>query len=390
MPFPPAARSVGEIVADYDARAPLEEATTIPSEWYTDPRVAELERRAVFGRSWQLVGRADQVAAPGQYLTATVAGEPVVVVRGEDGALRGFFNVCRHHAAAVMTAPCGRARQLRCPYHGWTYGLDGGFRSAPELGGLRAFDPAESGLVPLRVDTWEQLVFVHLDPAAAPLAGDLGEVARRIAPLRLAELKFCERRSWEIRCNWKVFVDNYLDGGYHIPFLHKGLNSILPLREYTIETLGRACLQRSPIDPAGGEAMTASVRKGQAFYYWLYPNLMLNWYEGYLDTNLVIPLGVDRMLVVFDFYFADVGPAAAERNARSMDVSERIQDEDHAICESVQRGLASRAYGRGRLSVRREAGEHLFHRLLAADLRAGLAPEPAAAGSAAISGVQPG
>jgi choline monooxygenase len=172
-----------------------------------------------------------------------------------------------------------------------------------------------------------------------------------------------------LNCNWKVFVDNYLDGGYHVPHLHKGLDSILDYKAYTIEIRDRYCLQSSPIDAAGGEAMTASVRKGQALYYWLYPNLMLNWYEGYLDTNLVVPLGVDRMQVIFDFYFADVSEAARDRNRQSMDVSERIQDEDHAICESVQKGLGSRAYRAGRLSVRREEGEHLFHRLLARDLR---------------------
>lgn len=366
-------RSLEHILAGYDAGAPLSRAETIPGEWYTDPRVAELERRTVFSRTWQMVCRADQVAVPGQYVTATVAGEPVVVVRGSDDALRGFFNVCRHHAAAVMTEPCGRATQLRCPYHGWTYGLDGGLRSGPDLEGMEAFDLAQNGLRPVSVATWEKLVFVHLDPDPTPLLDFVGDMAEQVRPLDLGALSFCERRTWELACNWKVFVDNYLDGGYHVPFLHKGLNSILDYKAYTIENFGRVCLQKSPIDAAGGEQMTASVRRGQALYYWLYPNLMLNWYEGYLDTNLVLPLGVDRTLVVFDFYFADVGPEAAERNRRSMDVSERIQDEDHAICESVQRGLSSRAYRAGRLSVRREAGEHLFHRLLAADLRAGLA-----------------
>jgi choline monooxygenase len=165
-----------------------------------------------------------------------------------------------------------------------------------------------------------------------------------------------------------------------VPFLHRGLNSILDIGAYTIECDGRYCLQSSPIDAAGGEAMTASVRKGQALYFWIYPNLMLNWYEGYLDTNLVLPEGVDRCRVVFDFHFAQTGEEAAERNRRSVEVSDRIQDEDHAICESVQRGLASRAYRAGRLSVRREAGEHLFHRLLAHDLRAGLERERAAGG----------
>ena len=364
-------RSLPDLLAAYDTDAPLSRAATIPAEWYTDPRIAELERRTVFSRTWQMVGRAEQVASTGQYLTATVAGEPIVVVRGADGELRAFFNVCRHHAAAVMTEPCGIARQLRCPYHGWTYSLDGALRSGPDMGGMEDFDLTRNGLVPLSVATWEQLVFVHLDPDPVSLLDFVGDMAPQVRPLDLASLSFCERRTWELGCNWKVFVDNYLDGGYHVPFLHAGLNSILDYKAYTIENFGRVCLQKSPISAAGGEAMTASVRHGQALYYWLYPNLMLNWYEGYLDTNLVIPLGVDRTRVVFDFYFADVTPEAADRNRRSMDVSERIQDEDHAICESVQRGLSSRAYGAGRLSVRREAGEHLFHRLLAADLRAG-------------------
>jgi choline monooxygenase len=165
-----------------------------------------------------------------------------------------------------------------------------------------------------------------------------------------------------------VFVDNYLDGGYHVPHLHAGLNSILEYTDYTIENFERFCLQSSPID-ASVQSMTANVRKGKALYYWVYPNLMLNWYEGYLDTNLVIPLGIDRVKVIFEFYFDDISEGRMERNRQSMAVSEKIQDEDHAICESVQRGLSSRAYGAGRLSVRREAGENLFHQLLARDLK---------------------
>jgi choline monooxygenase len=366
-------RSVDEILADYDLASKLSEARTIPSAWYTDPRIADLERRAVFSRTWQAVGRADQVAEPGQYLTATVAGEPVLVVRGEGGALRGFFNVCRHHAAAVMTEPCGRAQSLRCPYHGWTYGLDGSLKAAPELEGLKSFDLADHGLVPVSVALWQKLVFVHLDPDPAPITEHVGPMARDIEALGLDGLHFYERRVFELRCNWKVFVDNYLDGGYHVPFLHKGLNSVLDFKSYTIETSGRVCLQKSRMNASGGEERTREVRRGEALYYWVYPNLMLNWYEGYLDTNLVIPLGIDRTAVLFDFYFADTSPPSSARNKQSVDVSERIQDEDHAICESVQRGLSSRAYRAGRLSARREAGEHLFHRLLCADLRAGLA-----------------
>jgi len=358
-----------QILADYDERAPLAEAKTIPARWYTDPRVAELERRTVWSRNWQLAARLDQLAQPGQYVTADIAGEPIVIVRGDDGVLRAFYNVCRHHAAAVMTAPEGRAPHLRCPYHGWTYALDGALKGVPEFAGVCNFERSHYGLVPLSVATWEQFVFVALDPAAAPLDAWLANLTTQIAPLNLSSLHFVERRTFTLGCNWKVFVDNYLDGGYHVPHLHKGLGSILKHNEYTIEIRDHYCVQSSPIDPAGGEAMTAAVRQGKAHYFWLYPNLMLNWYEGYLDTNLVIPLGIDRTQVVFDFYFNDVSEPARERNRRSMDVSTRIQDEDHAICESVQKGLGSRAYNAGRLSVRREAGEQLFHRLLASDLR---------------------
>ena len=182
-----------------------------------------------------------------------------------------------------------------------------------------------------------------------------------------------ERRHYPLNCNWKVFVDNYLDGGYHVPHIHGGLNSVLDPGKYKIETGERFCLQSSPMVTEKGEAQTASVRTGdRACYYWIYPNFMINIYEGVMDTNLVIPLAVDRTEVIFDYYFADVSEAARERNLASIAVSEQIQAEDVAICESVQRGLASRAYDTGRLSVRREAGEHLFHRLLHADLTAGL------------------
>jgi len=357
-----------EIVHAFDPDKPLKSALTIPGPWYTDERIADLERKSVFSRSWQMVGRAEQVAAPGEYITAEVAGEPVLVVRGHDGALRGFFNVCRHHAAAVMTETCGTAARLQCPYHGWTYGLDGSLKGVPDFENVENFDRKQNGLVPLQVDIWEKFVFVHLDPDAMPLNEFLGELVGQFHPLGLGQLGYAGRREWIIDCNWKVFVDNYLDGGYHVPYLHKGLNSILSYADYTITNGQRFCLQSSPIDSSTGDRMTASVRQGQALYYWVYPNFMLNWYEGYLDTNLVLPLGIDKMKVIFEFYFDDVSPAATERNRKSMDVSERIQDEDHAICVSVQRGLKSRAYGAGRLSVRREAGENLFHKLLHADL----------------------
>ncbi len=365
--------TVADIVAGYDTSAPLAEASTIPAPWYVDARIAELERQTVFSRSWQAMGRIDQVAHPGQFVTAQIAGEPVVAVRGNDGVLRAFYNVCRHHAAAVVTEPCGHAAILHCPYHGWNYGLDGSLKGMPEFEGVRNFDRGDNGLVPVKVDTWEQFVFVNLDPNAEPLSEFLGALVKRVAPLGLSKLHYFTTKTYNIACNWKVFVDNYLDGGYHVPHLHKGLNSVLDYKQYTIENEDRYCLQSSPMATSAEDAATGATRKGdRAWYFWLYPNFMFNCYEGYLDTNLVIPLDVDHCRVVFDFYFSDLSEDARAYNEESVAVGNRVQDEDLGICEAVQRGLKSRAYGAGRLSVRREAGEQWFHKLLAADLKSGL------------------
>lgn len=396
--------ALSETINLYNPHAPLEEAWTIPATWYTDLALYDLELKTVFARSWQPVARVDQLREPGCYVTTEIAGEPIVVVCGNDYLLRGFFNVCRHHAAAVMTESEGRAPQLRCPYHGWTYSLEGELKGTPDFAGVCNFDRAANGLVPAMVAIWEKWIFVRLDaesgsgflgktpvmegriPASQQTAGPSQREANallenffgsglidQIRPLGLRNLEWAERRHYSFDCNWKVFVDNYLDGGYHIPHLHKGLDSVLDYSKYIVENGERFCLQSSPMVSVGAESETGAVRKGErALYYWIYPNFMINYYDGVMDTNLVIPRGVDRTEVIFDFYFADVSEGARDSNQASIDVGQRIQDEDVSICKSVQRGLNSRAYQAGRLSVRREAGEHLFHRLLHADLQAGM------------------
>ncbi|MGB2602733.1 MAG: aromatic ring-hydroxylating dioxygenase subunit alpha [Candidatus Sulfotelmatobacter sp.] len=362
--------SIEQILSSYDDHAPLARASTIPSAWYVDARIAELERLSVFSKTWQLVARTEQVEVPGQFVSTTVAGEPIVVVRGNDEVLRAFYNVCRHHAAAVVTQPCGQASLLHCPYHGWNYGLDGSLKGMPEFDGVENFDRAQNGLVPIRVETWECFVFINLDQDAAPLTDFLGGLVPRVAPLGISKLHYFDRRTYKINCNWKVFVDNYLDGGYHVPHLHKGLNSVLDYKQYTIENEDRYCLQSSPMVASAEDAATGAARKGdRAWYFWQHPNLMINCYDGYMDTNLVIPIDVDHCTVIFDFYFRDISDASREYNEQSVNVGNRVQEEDLGICEDVQRGLKSRAYRAGRLSVRREAGEQLFHRLLAADLK---------------------
>ena len=361
-------KSLREIINSYDPAAPLDKASTIPATWYTDESVYRLELQTAFTTSWQMFCRLDQVSEPGRYVTGDVGAEPVVVVRGSDGELRGFFNVCRHHAAAVMTEPEGRAAQLRCPYHGWTYSLEGELKGTPDFSGVCDFERGNNNLLPLDIRVWEKWVFVRVEDDQGNEFPE-PELSSQIASLNLKNLHWLERRHYRFDCNWKVFVDNYLDGGYHVPYLHKGLDSVLDYSHYAIENGEQFCLQSSPIVSESAEPETGAVRQGErALYYWIYPNFMINWYQGAMDTNLVIPRGVAQTEVIFDYYFPDISEEASERNRRSIAVGERIQDEDVGICKSVQRGLNSRAYEVGRLSVRREAGEHLFHRLLHRDL----------------------
>ena len=372
--------SISQIISTYNPDAPLAEASTIPSTWYTDERIFELEKESVFTKSWQVAARLDQLSNSGDYITTEIADEPIVIVRGSDNNLRGFFNVCRHHAAAVMTEREGRANQMRCPYHGWTYSLAGELKGTPDFNDVCSFDRAENGLIPIQIAVWSKWVFARLggqvgtqNQSDAELAEFLGaDLLEEFNGLDLEKLHWFERRSYRLDCNWKVFVDNYLDGGYHVPHLHKGLDSVLDYGHYTIKNGTRFCLQSSPMVDGEIENINASRKGTRALYYWLYPNFMMNSYEGVLDTNFVRPITLNRTEVIFDFYFADVSEAARERNLASVNVGDQIQREDLDICESVQRGLNSRAYEAGRLSVRREAGEHLFHRLLHADLQAAL------------------
>ncbi len=387
---PLANRDISALLALYDDSAPLAQAHTIPAPWYLEPAIAQLEDRHVFGGNWQAIGRTDQVANPGDYFTTDLAGEPILTVRGSDGQLRAFYNVCRHHAAAVATQPCGQAQSFRCPYHGWNYGLDGSLKGMPEFAGVCNFNRADNGLVPLSCDTWENFVFVNLDPGPTPLREYLHDLVDQVSPLSLTSLHFHSRKEYTLNCNWKVYVDNYLDGGYHVPHLHKGLNSVLDYTHYTIDNGRHHCLQSSPIVSSDEHAQVSETRHGdRAWYFWLYPNFMLNIYEGppgtsLMDTNLVLPLGPNHCKVIFDFFFADVSPERDAHNTASVATSDTVQDEDVAICESVQRGLPSRAYGAGRLSVRREAGEHLFHRLLARDLKAAVSVPPPASGARSL------
>jgi choline monooxygenase len=365
--------TLAEKLAKFDPTLPLERARTIPSAWYIDQEVYQAERRSVFGRSWHVIGRSEHVADTGQFVTAEIAGTPIVAVRDNEGGLRAFLNVCRHRAARVAVESEGKASRLRCRYHGWTYDLRGQLRGTPEFDGVEDFCREDNGLIPVDVASWGPNVWARLAPGDQSLNEFLTPLPERMHSLGLDALRFVARREYDLACNWKVYVDNFLDGGYHVNTIHPGLSGVLDYSQYLTEIAGNTSVQISPLKPAdaAGDPAIGKVRGGgMAYYWWVFPNFMINVYGGIMDTNLVLPLGPDRCRVIFDFYFRDTESSEAQQFiAESIAVADQVQQEDMAICEDVQRGLASVAFDTGRFSVRREAAGYHFHVLLAERLQ---------------------
>ena len=360
------AGSLDDELGRFDPTRSLASARTIPNTWYTSPDIAAAERAKVFGSAWQMVGRIEQVAKSGSYLTANVAGEPILAVRGEDNTLRAFFNVCRHKAAPILNEPCGEATRLRCRYHGWTYDLAGNLRGTPDFEGVADFRKEDNGLMPVAVSEWGPFVWVHLDRPSQTLEQFLNPLPAWAAG-KMDGLRFADRIEYELACNWKVYVDNYLDGGYHVNTVHPALAGVLDYSGYKTMVHANSSVQTSPMKPGDPNDKATRTRTGtEAAYWWVFPNFMLNLYAGVMDTNLVVPLGPDRCKVIFDYFFAE--DSTPEFIKDSVAVAHQVQIEDVGICEEVQRGLNSRSYTTGRFSVKREAGAYHFHQLLARHL----------------------
>ena len=350
-------------------------AWTLPAAVYTDPLVFAEERRKIFTRTWQVVGHSSQVTTPGDYFTTELVGEPLLLARGLDGTLRGFYNVCRHRAGPPAEG-YGSRRLFRCGYHGWTYGLDGALISATEVDGIEGFRPEDFALAPVRVEEWFNLVFVNLDPDARPLLETLGELPHQAEKFPFAGMKLFERRTYDMKCNWKTYIDNYLEG-YHLPSVHPGLNRELDYNAYVVEPHASSpergygyVRQFSPI--RGAQPGDATPRRYQEAredlttdYFWIFPNWMLNCYPDNVSLNIVLPVEPERTVAIFEWYLPEKDHAAPAAKA-SVEFSHQIQIEDVGICETVQKNLRSRSYSRGRFSVKQEKGVHAFHRMYAA------------------------
>jgi len=340
-------------------------AFTLPSALYFSPATFEEEKARLFSTTWQVVGHVRQAANPGDYFTFDLVGEPLLIARGEDNVLRGFYNVCRHRAGNPATG-CGNRKLFRCGYHGWTYRLDGTLLTTPEFEGVEKFDPREFGLVPVRVEEWFNLIFVSLDPNAGPLRGSLGQLPAQAEKFDFRSMKFSERRIYDMNCNWKTYIDNYLEG-YHVPSVHPGLNREIDYNAYTVEPYPQYVRQWTPI--RGAQPGDDSPRRYQqarenltADYFWIFPNWMLNCYPDNVSLNIILPLTPERTVGIFEWYLPEKELVSAAAR-KSLEFSHQIQLEDEAICEIVQKNLHSRSYHSGRYSVKQEKGVHAFHQM---------------------------
>jgi choline monooxygenase len=358
---------------DWTIDEDIRRAATLPAQVYSDPRWFDWARERVFARSWHFVGDTDAVKIPGQthpfVLLEGCLDEPLVFTRDRDDAVHCLSNVCTHRGTLVCEH-AGVEPALRCRYHGRRFGLDGRFLSMPEFEAAQGFPSEADHLARIPFGTWGKFLFASLDPAV-PLAELLAEIDARFGWLPLGEANFDPTRSRDylVRANWALYCDNYLEG-FHIPYVHAALAGALDYGEYRSELYPWANLQLGVA--SGGEDVFDLPRSspdfGQkiaAYYYWVFPNTMLNVYPWGISVNVVRPLAPDRTKVSFLSYVWD--PSRLDRGAGSG--LDRVEREDEAVVESVQRGVRSRIYRRGRYSPAREQGVHHFHRLLEQALR---------------------
>ncbi len=352
----------------------IRQAETLPGWSYADPGVFELQRERVFAPSWQFVTDTARVRVPGQVhpftLLEGVLDDALLFTRDREDRLHCLSNVCTHRGHRVCEGE-GVETVLRCRYHGRRFGLDGRFQFMPEFEEAKNFPSPADDLPRVAHGAWGPFLFASLKPAA-PLDQVLAPLRERCAGLPLDQVSFDSTRSrdYRVRANWALYCDNYLEG-FHIPYVHAELSEAIDYGEYRTELFPWGSLQVGVAK--GGEAAIdlpkSSVDHGRriaAYWFWVYPNTMFNVYPWGVSINVVHPLAVDLTRVAYLTYVWD----ASRIDGGAGGALDRVEREDEAIVESVQIGLRSRLYNRGRYSPTREQGVHHFHRLLARDLSA--------------------
>jgi carnitine monooxygenase subunit len=335
---------------------PLADGWTLPASWYTDLAVQERERVRVFARAWTYAGPAEWVSEPGSYFSAHIGHIPVAVVRGTDGTLRGLVNVCRHRGHLVVDGT-GCRETLQCPYHAWTYELDGTLRKAPRAEREPGFDPKGLSLAPVSVGTWGPFVFVNPDPDAAPLEATLGRLPEIVAEsgLDLGAIRFHSHHEWPIEANWKVVMENFLEC-YHCPTAHPGFSRVIDVSPdaYALQAHATFSSQIGPVRQSAlaGNGKAAYAPLGdvvQAQYHFLFPSTTVNIAPGIPNISMerYNPDGLRRTIEVTDYYFG--ADASDDDIGELVAWDTQVAAEDVSLVQSVQRGLESGAVPQGRL-----------------------------------------
>lgn len=349
----------------YDAVAAR--SWSLPARCYVEPGYLDHEREAIFAKSWQFVCHVERLRTPGDFVTVDVNGQPLVVIRGKDGVLRCFYNVCLHRAHGLLSGT-GNVKQITCPYHAWVYRLDGSLRAARRSEHIENFDAGEFCLTEVAVEEFLNLVFVNLDTNAAPLATQsqgLSDEVRSWAP-DLDQLTHAHRIEYKIKSNWKSVVDNFLEC-YHCPVAHRDFVSLVNMDTYKVVTQGmyssHLASAGTRLDNTAYQVDGASVQDHAV--WWLWPNVCLLRYpgEGNMMVLNVTPIDHETTHETYDFYFLNSEPNEGQWEAIKY-VDEVLQREDIDIVESVQRGMATPAFDRGRFMVDPEGGglsEHGVH-----------------------------
>jgi len=336
---------------------PINQAETIPSTWYTEKIIYEFEIDHLFNQSWQCIGHVNQLHNVGDYILFELFDNPLIIIKDDKENLQSFYNVCKHRGGPLAIEP-GNTKLLQCKYHGWTYKLDGSLHKHPKFEDVENFDKNDFCLNFLNTIVWEGLIFIALENPAVRLSDLLSGIKDKIAPIDINKYNFYRRVEYPTHCNWKVYIDNFLEG-YHLPFVHPGLSKVLNAKEYITETSEHYSLQYSPLQ------VNEIYGSGEAFYYFIFPNIMLNILPGRLQTNLVLPVSKNKSLVIFDYYIDDTTSSESiKRIEVDITFSDEVQKEDIYICEKVQRGLESKGYDKGRFSPKEEMGVYHFQSML--------------------------
>lgn len=355
-------------VGDLPFNRDPEKSFTIPARYYLDDAVMEQEKEAVFYRNWWYAGHQSQLPESGCYLTVQVCDQNIIVIRDRNGELNAYFNVCQHRGHELL-AGSGKVRTITCPYHAWSYGLDGELKAARNTEKMVDFDKCQFALKPVQVEVFCGLVFVNLDLDAAPLgqqAADLETEIREFCP-RVDEVVFAQRDYFDVASNWKILVDNFLEC-YHCHPAHKDFVNLVDMNSYTTTVHD---IYSSHVSKAAAttESSAYHFEKGEVDFgyagFYLWPNQTIWIYPGEPNISVLqmIPDGAGRTIEYQDWYLPNPQPSQQQLDA--MDYQRDVlQPEDVGLCESVYRGLQSKGYNQGRFVVdpeRSELSEHAVH-----------------------------